>query len=119
MKDMTDKEIIEESLLLAADKISDEAKEQGTKAMAGLFKTALLKQYKAAFDQEVNRGEVHAKNIDKAVDFCYEDLCVSIRLTSEWSNDEKESLIKEGKKMTGAVRAIVCQILTDKGIKVV
>ena len=64
-------------------------------------------------------GEVHKKNVDKTVDFCYEDICVTIRQCSEWTDDEKEGLVREGKMMKEKVKDVVFQILENKGIKVV
>lgn len=40
------------------------------------------------------------KNVDKAVDFYYEDLCVVIRRCLECTDEEKEKLIRESKMMT-------------------
>lgn len=116
---MTNIEIIEESVLMAADKVAEDAKNQGTKTLVNLFKSVVLKKYKDAFDQELSQGEVHKKNIDKAVDFCYEDICVTIRRCSEWTDEEKEGLVREGKMMKGKVKDVVFQILANKGIKVV
>ena len=116
---MTNKEILEESVLKAADKVAEDARDQGTKALVNLFKSAVLEKYKEVFDQELIQGEVHKKNVDKAVDFCYEDICVAIRRCSEWTDEEKEELIREGKMMKGKVKDTVFQILANKGIKVV
>ena len=116
---MTIIDILEESVLAAADKIAEDAKDQGTKTLVNLFKSAVLKKYKDAFDQELSLGEVHKKNVDKAVDFCYEGICVTIRQCSEWTDEEKEGLIREGKMMKGKVKEIVFRILANKGIKVV
>lgn len=116
---MTNIEILEESVLMAADKVAEDAKDQGTKTLVNLFKSVVLKKYKDAFDQELSLGEVHKKNIDKAVDFCYEDICVTIRRCSEWTVEEKEGLVREGKMMKGKVKDAVFQILSNKGIKVV
>lgn len=115
---MTNIEMLEESVLMAADKIAEDARDQGTKTLVNLFKSAVLEKYKDAFDQELAQGEVHKKNVDKAVDFCYEDICFAIRRSPKWKDEEKERLISEGKTMTGAVKAMVYQILADKGIKV-
>lgn len=112
-------EILEESVLMAADKVAEDAKDQGTKTLVNLFKSVVLKKYKDAFDQELSLGEVHKKNIDKAVDFCYEDICVTIRRCSEWTVEEKEGLVREGKMMKGKVKDAVFLILANKGIKVV
>ena len=47
---MTNIEILEESVLMAADKVAEDAKNQGTKTLVNLFKSVMLKQYKDAFD---------------------------------------------------------------------
>jgi len=48
-----------------------------------------------------------------------EDICVAIRRSPTWTDEEKEELIREGKNMKGKVKGIVFQILVNKGIKVV
>ena len=116
---MTNIEILEESVLMAADKVAEDAKDQGTKTLVNLFKSVVLKKYKYAFDQELSLGEVHKKNIDKAIDFCYEDICVTIRRYPEWTDEEKDGLVKEGKMVKGKVKDTVFLILANKGIKVV
>lgn len=116
---MTIIDILEESVLAAADKIAEDAKDQGTKTLVNLFKSAVLKKYKDVYDEELSKGEVHKKNVDKAVDFCYEDLCVVIRRCSEWTDEEKDQLIREGKMMKEKVKDTVFQILANNGIKVV
>ena len=116
---MTNIENLEETVLEAVDKVAKDAKCQVTKTLVNLFKSAVLQKYKDAYDQELSVGEVHKKNIDKAVDFCYEDICVTIRRCSEWTDEEKEGLVREGKMMKGKVKDVVFQILANKGIKVV
>lgn len=48
------------------DVVKEQTKEQGTKMIADLFKSALLKKYKFFFDLELVQGEVHRKTIDKS-----------------------------------------------------
>ena len=96
---MTEIELLEESVLLAVDTVYEQAKDQNPRMIVDFFKSAILKKYKDAFDQELMLGSVHRKNIVKAVDFCYSDICVSIRQLPELSGDEKERLINEGKQM--------------------
>ena len=115
---MTGKELFEESVLLALDSVSEQAKDQTTKVIVDLFKSALLKKYKDAFDQELILGSVHRKNIDKAVEFCYSDICISIRQLPEFSGDEKERVIQEGKQMKKLIKETVERILTNKGIEI-
>ena len=74
---MTNNDILEESLLMAVDAVKDQTKDQATKIIADLYKSAILKKYKDAFDDELTKGEVQKKNIDKSVEFCYNDICVT------------------------------------------
>ena len=115
---MANNDILEESLLLAADAIKDQAKDQATKMIADLFKSAILKKYKDAFDEELAKGEVQKKNIEKSVEFCYTDICVTIRQCPTMQDDEKEDLIQKGKDMIPTIKGIVTQILLGKGIKI-
>ena len=115
---MTDQEILEEALLQAADLTSEQAKDQTTKIIADLFKSAVLMKYKDAYDHELIQGTVHRKNIDKAVEFCYSDICFSIRRLSQISDDEKECMIQEGKQVKDIVKQTVERILVDKGYEI-
>ena len=115
---MVKNDILEESLLLAADALKDQAKDQATKMIADLFKSAILKKYKDAFDEELTKGEVQKKNIDKSVEFCYTDICVAIRRCATMQDDEKEDLILKGKEMIPTIKGVVTQILLDKGVKI-
>ena len=116
---MTNTDILEESVLIAADKVSKDAKDQVTKTIVNLFKSAVLKKYKDALDQELIQREVHKKNVDKAVDFCFEDICVTIRQYPKWTDEQKEKAVRDGEMMIGTVKDAVYQILANKGIKVV
>ena len=111
-------DILEESLLLAVDALKDQTKDQATKMLADLFKSAILKKYKDAFDEELAKGEVQKKNIDKSVEFCYTDICVAIRQCPTMLDGEKDDLIQKGKEMIPTIKGIVPQLLLDKGIKI-
>lgn len=111
-------DILEESFLLAIDAVKDQAKDQTTKMLADLFKSAVLKKYKDAFDEELTKGEVQKKNIDKSVEFCYTDICVAIRQCPTMLDGEKDDLIQKGKEMIPTFKGIVTQILLDKGINI-
>ena len=115
---MVNNEILEESLLLAIDAVKDQAEDQAGKMIADLFKSAILKKYKDAFDGELAKGEVQKKNIDKSVEFCYTDICVTIRQCPTMQNDVKEDLIQKGREMMPTIKGIVTRILLDKGVKV-
>ena len=115
---MVNNDILEESLLLAADAVKDQAKDQATKMIADLFKSAILKKYKDAFDEELSKGEVHQKNIEKAVEFCYTDICVNIRQCPTMKDDEKDDLIQKGKEFLPTIKGVVYQIIKDKGVNI-
>ena len=71
-KNMKDKiRQIEEALLKAMDTLAEQSDDKMIKILADLFKSAILKKYKDAFDVEFSQGKVHKENVDKAVDFCY------------------------------------------------
>lgn len=112
-------EALEEGLLLATDALKDQAKDQASKMLADLFRSAILKKYKDAFDEELSKGEVQKMNIDKSVEFCYADICVSIRQCSKMQDDEKENLIQKGKELLPTIKGVVTQILLDKNIRII
>ena len=111
-------EILEESVLLALDTVAEQATEQATKIIVDLFKSVVLKKYKDAFDQELAQGKVHRKIIDKAVEFCYADICVSIRKMPRMSDSNKEKLTQEAKRIKVFVKVDVERILVNKGIEI-
>lgn len=86
--------------------------------IADLFKSAVLKKYKDAYDEEITQSAVHRKNIDKAVEFYYSDICFSIRRLPQISDDEKECMIQEGKQVKDIVKQTVERILVDKGYEI-
>ena len=116
---MTIQEQIEESCLMAADSISEEAKDQGTKTIMDLFKSAILKKYKVAFDHEITQGEVHKKNVDKTVDSFFSDMCVAIRQFTTMSDDYKDQLIQTAKYQLAPIKKMVFQILVNKGVQII
>ena len=116
---MTKQEIFEESVLIALDTVAEQATEQATKIIVDLFKSVVLKKYKDAFDQELAQGTVHRKIIDKAVEFCYSDICVSIRKMLEMSDSNKEKLTQEAKRIKEFVKVEVERILVNKGIEII
>ena len=116
---MTIQEQIEESCLMAADSISEEAKDQGTKTIMDLFKSAILKKYKVAFDHEITQGEVHKKNVDKTVDSIFSDMCVAIRQIPKMSDDYKDQLTQTAKYQLAPIKEMVFQILANKGVQII
>ena len=113
---MSLQEQLEDGLLSAADALSEQAKEQGTKALMDMFKSLVLKKYKDAFEEEQIQGQVHRRTIDKVVDFLYSDLCVSIRTHTRWSDDYKEQQIQLGKTLLPSFKETMCSMLQDRGI---
>lgn len=116
---MTIQEQIEESCLMAADSISEQAKDQGTKTIMELFKSAILKKYKVAFDHEITLGKVHKKNVDKSIDFIFSDMCVTIRQLPKMSSDYKDQLILTAKQQLVPFKEMVIQMLVNKGIQII
>ena len=116
---MTIQEQIEESCLMAADSISEQAKDQDTKTIMDLFKSAILEKYKIAFDQEITLGEVHKKNVDKSIDFIFSDICVTIRQLPKMSDDYKEQLILTAKQQLVPFKETVIQMLANKEIQII
>lgn len=116
---MTIQEQIEESCLMAADSISEQAKDQDTKTIMDLFKSAILEKYKVAFDQEITQGEVHKKNVDKTIDFFFSDMCATIRQFPMMSSDYKDQLIQTAKHHLAPIKETVFQILVNKGVQII
>ena len=109
---------LEDALLNATDLLIEKAKSQGEKMVFELFKSAILKKYKDLFDKELLEGTIHKETIDEAVEYCYTDICVSIRQIPKMNETEKERFIQEGKKAKGIIRPVIKQILTKNGINI-
>ena len=109
---------LEEAILKATDLLIEKAKSQGEKMVFELFKSAILKKYKDSFDKELAEGSVHKETINDAVEYCYTDICVSIRQISKMSETEKEHLIQLGKQAKEAVKPIIEQLLIKDGINI-
>jgi hypothetical protein len=116
---MTIQEQIEECCLIAADSISEQAKDQDTKTIMDLFKSAILEKYKVAFDQEIKLGEILKKNVDKTIDFFFSDMCATIRQLPKMSSDYKDQLIQTSKHQLASTKETVFQILVNKGVQII
>lgn len=116
---MDKKKILEESLLHTADTLAEQANDNATKILADLFKSAILKKYKDAFDQERSEGKVHKENLFKAVDFCFADASVTFRQMPEFTDEEKERDIKEAKLLLGKVKQLMLDYLASKNIEII
>ena len=109
---------IEKSLLKEIDLMIERAKNQGEKFVFELFKSAILKKYKDLFDKERSEGTVHKETIDDAVEYCYTNICVSIRQIPNMSENEKEQMISQGRVVKGIVKPIIEQQLIKEGITI-
>ena len=109
---------IEKSLLKEIDLMIERAKNQGEKSVFELFKSAILEKYKELFDKERSEGIVHKETIDDAVEYCYTNICVSIRQIPNMSETEKEHLILVGKEAKENVKPIIEQQLIKEGITI-
>ena len=108
--------LLEDALLKEADLLIEKAKSQGEKALYNLFKSAILKKYKDLFDKELSEGTVHKETINDAVEFCYTDICVSIRQIPKMNETEKEHMIQLGKQAKETVKPIIEKQLIKEGI---
>lgn len=109
---------LEDAILKETDLLIEKAKSQGEKMVFELFKSAILKKYKDLFDKELLEGTVHKETIDEAVEYCYTDICVSIRQIPKMNETEKEHLIQLGKQAKEAVEPIIEQLLIKDGINI-
>lgn len=116
---MPNTKILEESLLQAVDAVAEQSDDKVTKILADLFKSEVLKKYKAAFDDELKQGRIHKDNVDKAVEYCFSDICVSIRTAPGLNNDEIEKGIKVAKSQLGTIKQTVLNILVSKNIEII
>ena len=112
-------DILEESLLQAVDAMAEESDDRVTKILADLFKSAVLKKYKDAYHQELPQGKVHRKNVEKAVDFYFADMCASFRNLPNLSDEEKEKEIKKAKQHLGILKEKVLEFLHSKNVEVI
>jgi len=109
---------LEDALLNATDLLIEKAKSQGEKMVFELFKSAILKKYKDLFDKEFSEGAVHKETIDDAVEYCYTDICVSIRQIPKMNETEKEHMIQLGKQAKETVKPIIEKQLIKDGINI-
>ena len=109
---------LEDAILKETDLLIEKAKSQGEKMVFEFFKSAILKKYKDLFDKELLEGTVHKETIDEAVEYCYTDICVSIRQIPKMNETEKEHLIQLGKQAKEAVEPIIEQLLIKDGINI-
>lgn len=109
---------LEELLLKEMDVQIEKAESQSEKVIYGLFKTTILKKYKQMFDAELQQGRVHKKNVDKAIDFCFDDVCVAYRLSQGMSDAQKEEDLKLAKSHLPAIRQFIFDILVSRNVRI-
>lgn len=113
---MNNRKIFEEGLLQAMDAIASQSKDNTTKLLADLLKSAILKPYKDAYYQELSQGRVHKENVEKAVDFYFCDICASFRQMPGIDNEVKEREINAAKSHLSAIKQYVLTVLYKNGI---
>lgn len=110
---------LEEALLKETDLLIEQAESQAEKIIFGWFKTNILKKYKEAFDEELKQGKIHKENVDKAIDFCFDDVCAKYRLLSGLSDDQKENDIDLAKEQLPTIRQLIYNILESRSVEIV
>ena len=110
--------LIEETLLKEADLQIERAESQGEKVIYELFKSALLKKYKESYDSDLQRGEVEKETVDKCIDFLFSNACVNFRSLPNIDDSVKEDVIGQARKALGSWKAMVKQMLIERGVRV-
>ena len=110
--------LIEEILLKDADIKIERAESQGEKAICELFKSALLKKYKDSYDSDLQRGEINNETVDKCIDFLFANACASFRAIPNIDESTKEDMIGQARKSLVFWKAMVKQMLLEKGVRV-
>lgn len=110
---------LEETLLKETDLLIANTEIQGEKALFNLFKSAILKKYKDQYDVDIQQGEVKKETVDKSVDFFFEDACCKFRALPKIEDSVKEEVINRAQAHLGPWKAMITQMLVDKGIKVI
>jgi len=116
---MDNRKIFEEGLIRAMDEVAEESKDNTTKMLAELLKTAILKPYKEAYYQELAGGKVHKENVEKAVDFYFSDICVSFRAFRNLTDDEKDREIRTAKQQLSTIKQTVLNVLANNNIVII
>ena len=111
---------LEDSVLKAVDLVAEQSQDKVMKQLVDLFKSAVLKKYKVAYDDELASGNVHKVNLDKTVDFCFAEACYTYRQMNiaGVSDDLKEHEIRTMKSMLGSVKKMVRKTLENQGVEV-
>ena len=112
---------LEDKVLTAVDLVAEQSEDKVTKQLVDLFKSAILKKYKDAYDIELAQGEVRKEHLDKAIDYCFSEVCFAYRQMpiAGISDDNKENEIKKLKPLLGSIKEAIKTILENNGVKVV
>ena len=116
---MDNRTLFESSLLQAADAIAIQSRDNTTKLLAELFKSAILKPYREAFYLELAQGKVHKENVEKAVDFYFYNICVSVRALPNLTDEEKDREIKEAEQHLDGIKLNVLNFLANNNIMII
>lgn len=116
---MDNRKVFEEGLLKAMDAIAEQSNDNTTKMLADLLKSAILKPYQEAYYQELSQGKVHKEHVEKAVDFYFSNICMSLRLLPYMNDEEKDREINAAKAHLITIKQTVLNILADNNIMIV
>ena len=116
---MDPRNLFEFVLLQVMDTIAEQAKDNTTKMLADLMKSAILKPYKEAYYQELSQGKVHKENVEKAIDFYFSDICVSLRKLPDLTDLEKDNEIMAAKQHLSEIKQFVLNALANNRIVII
>ncbi len=116
---MNNRKVFEEGLLRAMDAVAEEAKDNSTKILAELFKSAILKPYKEVYYQELSQGRVQKENVEKAVDFYFSDASVTFRTLPNLTDEEKDKEIKAARQQLNTIKQMVLSMLASNNIEII
>ena len=117
---MSEIQFLEDNVLQAVDAVAEQANNRVMRQLVDLFKSAVLKKYKEAYDRELTLGKVYREHLNKAVDFCFSEASVLYRQMqiNGVSEQSKEEEIKKMKSMLGTVKDMVKNVLEKNGVVV-
>lgn len=116
---MNNRKVFEEGLLRAMDSITEQSRDNTTKMLAELLKSAILKPYQEAYYQELAQGTVHKENVEKAVDFYFSDICLSFRKLPNITDGEKDREIKDAKNHLYSIKQTVLNVLANNNVTII
>ncbi|MBR3979892.1 MAG: hypothetical protein IKJ98_01880 [Bacteroidales bacterium] len=121
MKGINNRKKLESLLFQEMDLAEEQNGVKVTKILVDLFKTVMLEKYKVAFNEEMKQGVVHKENIDKYVDFCFYEACVSYRKMSiiGLGDKDKDNEIQKLKKNLYEIKRIVYEGIESKDVQII